>query len=302
MFRWLRQFTQSPDGLCWGAYEDGQAFIAGVLAKIPDETLRAQAKAAFEATAAKDAVTLIGDGVLARADYSKHMDAITTKDRELKEQLSAANTLYERNDTWYKANEAALKAYPTLKAENDRLKAGGEGETEEEKAERLRRSSAGGIMTKDEIAKLITESLDPLLAERERGYVDVVAFMQDTGMTHLGRFGTAPNMRELIANPKLGKPIVGQPGRVFSLQDAYNEKYGADVAAKDKEAHDKLIEDEVQKRLKQEREQNPGLQAFPLRGQAPSVLDVLTTKDGSAAHTLDTAVAAYESLQSGRGV
>lgn len=300
--RWFTQFTQSLDGLLWGAYEDGQAFIAGVLAKIPDETLRAQAKTAFEAAAAKDAVTLIGDGVLARADYSKNMDAITKRDTELKEQLTAATALFEKNQTWYTANEAALKAYPALKAEVERLKAGGDGETEEEKAERLRRAGAGGIMTKDEIAKLITESLDPLLAERERGYVDVVAFMQDTGMTHLGRFGTAPNMRELIANPKLGKPIVGQPGRVFSLQDAYNEKYGADVAAKDKEVHDKQIEDEVQKRLREERDKNPGLQAFPLRGQSPSVLDVLDTEKGSAAHTLDTAVAAYESLQSGRGV
>lgn len=286
-----------------GAFEDGQAFIAGVLAKIPDEGMRAQVKTAFDAAAAKDAVTLIGDGVLARADYSKHMDAITTQDRELKEKLTAATSLYERNDTWYKTNEAALKEYPKLKAEIDQLKAGGGGgETDEEKEERLRRAGAGGIMTKDEIAKLITESLDPLLAERERGYVDVVAFMQDTGMAHLGRFGKAPNMRELIANPKLGKPIVGQPGRVFSLQDSYNEKYGADVAAKDKEVHDKSIEDEVQKRLREEREKNPGLQAFPLRGQAPSVLDVLDTKDGSAAHTLDTAVAAYESLAAGRGV
>src|SRR5258707_1178587 len=90
-----------------GAFEDGQAFLAGVLAKIPDEGVRAQVKTAFESGAAKDAVTLLGDGVLARSDYSKHMDAIKKTDEEAKAKLAEATDLYERNDRWYKTNEAA---------------------------------------------------------------------------------------------------------------------------------------------------------------------------------------------------
>jgi hypothetical protein len=298
MTRWLRWWTQSPDGLLWGAFEDGQAFIAGVLAKLP-EGQRAQAKAIFDAAEAKDAVTLIGDGALARSDYSKHMDTIKTQDQELKDKLAAATQLYEKNDAWYKANATALQEYPTLKSEVERLKAGGGGGDDDDDKEKKVTLDKKSI--EDTIKSLLGAELDLQLSDRERGYVDVVAFMQDTGGSHLKMFGELPSMRELTANPKLGKPILGQPGRVFSLQDAYNEKYGTQVQAKAKEAHDKEIEAEVQKRLGEERSKNGG-QPFPLRGQAPSVLDVLDTKEGAAAHTLDTAVAAYESLQSGRGL
>ncbi|SRR5712691_2282202 len=296
MTRFLRALFQSPEGKLWGAFEDGQTFLAGVLAKIPEGPLRTQVKEAFEKAEVKEAVTLIGDGVLARSDYSKHMDAIKTQDGELKERLAAATDLYERNTTWYKNNKAALDEYPTLKSEVTRLKAGGGGDDDDDHKEKP------PVLDKKTIEETVATLLDQNLADRERGYVDVVAFMQDTGFTHQKLFGEPLVMRELIANPKLGKPIVGQPGRVFSLQDAYNEKYGAQVTAKEKEKHDKSIEDEVQKRLGEERKKLID-QPFPLRGgPGPSVLDVLETKEGSAAHTLDTAVAAYESLQAGRGL
>ena len=278
-----------------GAFEDGQAFLAGVLAKIPDEGQRAQVKAAFESTAAKDAVTLLGDGVLARSDYSKHMDTITKQDQELKDKLASATDLYERNDRWYKTNEAALKEYPTLKTENERLKAGGGGGDDDDKDKRV------PVDVKKTIEETIDGLLDARLSDRERGYVDVVAFMSDLAFRHHTMFNEPLNQRELTSNPKLGRPVVGQPGRVFSLQDAYNEKYGEKVSAKEKEVHDKAIETEVQKRLAEERAKNAGM-PFPLRGDTtPSVLDVLS-KEGTAAHTLDTAVAAYEQLQSGRGL
>lgn len=278
------------------ASEAGKAFLAGVIAKLP-EAQRAQAEAIFHAAEAEVALEVVGTGALAQPEINRKLDEIAAQDKALKDQLAAATDLYERNDRWYKTNEAALKEYPTLKTELDRLKAGGGGDDDDEAKKRV----APGL-DKKTIEETITTLLDQNLADRERGYVDVVAFMQDTGFQHQQMFGAPPNMRELVGNPKLGKPIVGQPGRVFSLQDAYNEKYGAEVTAKQKAVHDKAIEDEVQKRLAEERKTQIG-QPFPMRGDAsPSVLDVLQTKEGAAAHTLDTAVAAYESLQAGRGV
>ncbi len=281
-----------------GAYEDGSAFLAGVLAKVP-ESLRAQVKEALEKPEAKDAVILLGDGVLARADYSKHMDLNTKQDQELKDKLTAATDLYERNTRWYQTNEAALKEYPTLKSELDRLKAGGGNDDDD--ADKRRQNQPPALDRKT-IEETIAQMLDANLADRERGYVDVVAFMQDTGFRHQHMFGTPVDMRGLVADPRLGKPIVGQPGRTFSLQDAYTAKYGVEVAQKEKEAHDKVIEAEVQKRLTEERAKLHSGQPFPLRDSAPSVLDTLATKEGSAAHTLDTAVQAYEALQQGRGL
>jgi hypothetical protein len=224
------------------------------------------------------------------------MDAIKTQDQELKDKLTAATDLYERNDRWYKTNEAALKEYPTLKTEYERLKAGGDPDDDKDKDKRV------PVDVKKTIEETIDGLLDARLSDRERGYVDVVAFMQDLAFKHHTMFNEPLNQRELVGNPKLGRPIAGQPGRVFSLQDAYNEKYGERVTAKEKEAHDKSIETEVQKRLQEERAKHVD-GPYPLRGDtSPSVLDVLTTEKGAAAHTLDTAVNAYEQLQAGRGL
>lgn len=272
------------------ASDAGKAFMAGVLAKLP-ESARAQAEAVFAAAEAEGALEVIGTGALAQPEINRKLDEIAKLNADLKAKQDEANELYTRNDTWYKANVTALKEYPTLKAELDRLKAGGDPDD----------PPRVPIMDKKTIEETIASLLDSQLTERERGYVDVVAFMQDKGFAHQQLFGTAPNMRELTSHPKLGKPIIGQPGRVYSLDDAYNEKYGEAVTAKHKEAHDKSIEDEVQKRLAEERKkftEHP----FPLRGgPQPAALDVLETKEGTAAHTVDTAVALYETLQQARG-
>src|SRR5262245_33085061 len=83
-----------------GAYESGQSFMAGVLAKLPAE-LRAQAETIFHGDLAKEAVTLAGDGALARSDYSRNMDTLREKEREL-------TAYYERLNGWYADNKSAL--------------------------------------------------------------------------------------------------------------------------------------------------------------------------------------------------
>jgi hypothetical protein len=108
-------------------------------------------------------------------------------------------------------------------------------------------------------------------------------------------------MTELVANPKLGKPVYGDPSRVFSLQDAYIEKYGERLTAKHKEIEDKRFNDEVDRRLQERLKATTSTHPFPLRAES-SPLDVLSTKEGPAAHTLDSAVAEYERLQAARGV
>jgi len=264
-----------------GAFEDGTSFLAGVLAKLP-EAERAQVKAAFEQPGAKDAVTLLGDSVLARTDYSKKMDALTATQ-------TAVATHRETLDAWYEKNKAALTEYPTLKAEVDRLKAGGTGDDDDDKHK-------GKGLTAEEIQKLV----DAQISAQAPDFVNLTAYMPTLALKHYQMFGEVLDAQELVANPKLGKPVVGQPGRVYSLPDAYQEKYGERLATKAKEADDKRIDDEVTKRLAVERAKLVG-QPFPLRGDAsPSVLDVLQTKDGPAVHTLDSAVAEYERLQAGR--
>jgi hypothetical protein len=258
-----------------GAFESGSSFLAGVLAKLPAEQ-RAQAEAVFNNAEAKEAVTLVGDSVLARSDYSRNMDQLREKEQALTE-------YYTRLDGWYKDNEAALASARTRPAESrvDQpvIPSG-----------QPRPDLQTPALTSAEMKRIAEDAIN----EAGRDYIAVSAFITTQGAWHSHVFGEPLDVTELVNNPKLGRPIVGQPGRVYSLQDAYQEKYGERIAAKNKETEDKRFNDEVERRY-QERTRGTTSQPFPLRGET-SPLDVLSTKDGPAAHTLDTAVAEYERL------
>jgi hypothetical protein len=261
-----------------GAMESGQSFLQGVLAKLP-ESQREAARAIFESAEAKDAVTLLGDGALARSDYSKHMD-------QLREKESALNEHYERLNTWYDVNKSALDEAKDLKS-----RGGGNPNLPPEEKPPLQSPA----FSPQEVRKIADEAVN----ETARDQIAVSAFIATTAAQHYAMFGEPLNAMDLIANPKLGRPVAGQPGRIFSLQDAYHERYGERVLTKQKEAEDKRFNDEVEKRLA-ERTKSQSTHPFPLRNES-SPLDVLQTKDGPAAHTLDSAVAEYERLQSARG-
>lgn len=263
-----------------GAYETGQSFIQGVLAKLP-ESQREAAKTIFEHAEAKDAVSLIGDGALARSDYSKHMDSLRDKETQLNEH-------YERLNQWYDVNKTALQE---AKEARERQATPPQQTPPPDEKPALQSPAFG----RDDARKIADDAIN----EAGRDYIAVSAFIATASAQHLAMFGEPLNAIELVSNPKLGRPIAGQPGRVFSLQDAYNERYGERVQAKFKEAEERRFNDEVEKRLL-ERSKAASTHPFPLRNES-SPLDALATKDGPAAHTLDSAVAEYERLQAARG-
>jgi hypothetical protein len=260
-----------------GAFESGQEFLASVIAKLPADA-QAQAKEIFGRPEAKEAVVIVGDGALRQPDYSKAMNELKTKETELQAKL-------DNLTSWFEDNKTALEEYVKIKPEYDTLKA--------------------APPKPGDPPKPPTPPVDPrkaaedLLAEQGPQYVQVAAYLAGLAVKHHHMFGEPLDPMAIVQNPKVGKPIAGQPGRIFSLQDAYNEVHGERVLAKQKEATEKSFNDEVEKRLAAERAKHTG-QPFPLRDQSPSVLDVLNTKEGPAAHTLDTAVAEYERLQGAR--
>jgi hypothetical protein len=254
-----------------GAFESGQSFMAGVLAKLPAE-LQAQAKTIFESAEAKDAVTVIGDSTLARSDYSRSMDSLREKEQALTE-------YYQRLDGWYTDNKAAL--------DEARTRGGPDPAPTPAPAP----TPTAMQLSQADIRRIADEAIN----EAGKDYIAVTAFLTTQGARHSHLFGEPLDMTELVANPKLGKPVYGQPGRVYSLQDAYTEKYGERLRAKQQETEDKRINDEVEKRLGERLRTTPTSHPFPLRAES-SPLDVLSTKDGPAVHTLDSAVAEYERL------
>ena len=275
-----------------GAYESGQAFIAGVLAKLPEEQ-RAQAKAIFDAAEAKEAVTLAGDGALARSDYSRSMDSLREKEGSLQE-------YYNRLNAWYSENEAALQAArgngnggnpnpnPNPNPNGNPAPAPA--------ADPSRQPAPTGVLSAADMRAIA----DQAVSDAGRDYVALSAFIATQGLRHSHLFGEPLDMTELVADPKLGRPVYGQPGRIYSLQDAYHAKYGERLAAKQKEQEEARFNAEVDKRLQERMRATPQSHPFPLRAES-SPLDALSTKDGPAAHTLDTAVAEYERLQQARG-
>jgi hypothetical protein len=267
-----------------GAYESGQSFLAGVLAKLP-ESQRAQAQEIFKAAEAKEAVTLVGDATLARSDYSKHMD-------ELREKEVGLNEHYQRLNSWYEVNKDALDEYKTLKATPPTNTTVPAPNASNAQANTGLQSPA---MTPEEMRRIADQSVN----DAGRDYIAVASYIAGLVSQHQSMFNEPLDTLAISHNPKVGKPIVGQPGRIFSLQDAYNELHGTRVAEKQKEARERAYNDEVEKRVAERLKANTS-HPFPLRNES-SPLDVLATKDGSAAHTLDTAVAEYERLQSARG-
>jgi len=262
-----------------GAFESGQSFLAGVLSKLPAEQ-QAQARAIFDAAEAKDAVVLLGDGALARSDYSRSMDTIREQERALTE-------YYTRLDGWYAENKATLDAA---------AQRGGAADPAPPQ-DRTPNGGAGGnvALSAYDIRRIANDAVN----EAGRDYIQVSAFLSTQGARHSHLFNEPLDMTELVANPKLGKPIYGQPGRVYSLQDAYMERYGERIQKKQQEAEDKRINDEVDKRLGEKLKATQSGHPFPLRTEA-SPLDALSTKEGPAAHTLDSAVAEYERLVSAK--
>lgn len=260
-----------------GAKESGSTFLAGVLAKLPAE-LQAQVKAAFDAPEASDALIVIGDGTLARSDYSKQMD-------ELREKTTEAQTKLENLNAWYEVNQQALEEWKVLKGKG----------TGNPPADPPKPPTPPPAAPED-----LRKVAQDVVNEAGQEYVGVSVWLAAKAVEHLHRFGE-PIDASTFQNPKLGKPVPGQPNRIFSLEDAYNEKYGERVAAKQKEAQDQQINAEVDKRLA-ERMKAHTQHPFPLRGgESPSPLDVLTTKEGPAAHTIDSALAEYDRLQMAKG-
>jgi hypothetical protein len=260
-----------------GAYESGQAFLAGVLAKLPAEQ-QVQAKAIFEAAEARDALMTLGDGALARSDYSKQMDAMAAKEAELTAQ-------FENLNSWYDVNKDALQDYRRIKS----APAPGN--------DPVHQPAQPAAQPPVDPRKVVEEVLN----EAGRDYVQVSAWLADRAVEHYQTFGERLNTQELAADPRLGKPYPGVPGRIVSLPDVYQARYGERLAARHKEEQEKAFNAEVDKRLG-EKLRSQTSQPFPLRESSPSVLDALATKDGPAAHTLDTAVAEYERLTQARGV
>jgi hypothetical protein len=251
------------------ALDSGKAFLEAVLAKLP-ENLRESARATFTAPEAADALTAVGDGVLARSDYSRSMDEINAKEAQITED-------YEKLNAWYAENKDTLAKVPTLEAEL--AKRGG--------------TPPPDIPPKEPpVTGLSREDLDKVLEDRDRNYAGVLAYTNTLTAKHLNDFKEVLDVQGVIDHAQKNK---------VSLDQSYRTLYAEKIAAKLKAEDDARINKTVEERLAEERKKFSD-QPFPLRNTSPSVLDILEAPtDKPANHTVDTAVAEYERLTAARG-
>jgi len=71
----------------------------------------------------------------------------------------------------------------------------------------------------------IRTQVEAIINEQARDYVALSAFMMTQGGRHYAMFQEPLDGMELLANPKLGKPIAGQPHNLPSMRDPDNLVY-----------------------------------------------------------------------------
>lgn len=252
------------------ALDSGKAFVEQVLAKLP-ESLRDAARTAFAAPEAADALTTVGDGVLARSDYSRLMD-------EVREKEAAITEDYTKLNGWYETNKSRLGQVETLEAEIARL----QGKPPVTTPPPTQSTTPSGLSMDD---------LNKVLEDRDRNYAGVLAYTTSLATKHLRDFNEVLDVQAVIDNATKTRT---------SLDASYKTLYAEKLTTKARAEEDARINKQVEERLA-ERLKGQGDQPFPLRNQSPSVLDILHAKDDSTAnHNLDSAVAEYERLQSAR--
>ena len=258
------------------AYDAGKSFLAGVLARLP-ESQRAQAQAIFEAPEAKDALTTLGDGTLARSDYSRQQDALAEKQRQF-------DALYEQNQTWYQKNEAALREYTLIKPEYDAIKATG--------GVRPPTPAPATPAFGETDARKIAEDL---VNQAAVDAIGISAWTSTKAVEHYQMFGEVLPTQELL-NAAMTARRAGQQD--VTLDTVYQAKYGDRLKEKAAAAEQARFEQEVQKRLAEERGKHGAL-PFPTRTEA-SPLDTLGQAPTPGQFGVDAAVAEYYRLQAAK--
>lgn len=245
------------------AIDAGKAFLAGVLAKLP-ENVRGQVETAFNDPQAADALTVIGSGALAQSDINRKYQEIQTQQTELDAAIAQAQADYQKNVDWFEKNNAELA----------RLKALADGTQPPTPAPAP--APASGI-SKDDLEKY--------LAERDRSYASVLGLTTTLATQHYKDFGEVLDGNALIAYAEKNRQ---------SLGDAYRNLFAEKIKAKADAEEQARINKQVEERVADALKKQAG-QPFPLKNGEASALDVLELKEKPE---LPDPVAEYNRLQS----
>jgi hypothetical protein len=155
-------------------------FLADCVATLPEEK-RAAAEEIFNVDGVK---TKLKDGLLAREDYSRNMDDLSTSRQQLEAQIAEVNTMHRRNVDWY---ASANQEYATTKQKL------GQYETAYGQLDGTA-TPPKNYMTKEELTAMLDEQLTP----RDANAIDVADVLTDLKIEHRERFKEKLDSRALI--------------------------------------------------------------------------------------------------------
>ena len=254
------------------AVEYARTFMAGVLAKIPEDK-RAQVEAALT----EDALVMLGSGALAQSDINRKYDELKAKEETLADD-------YTKLNTWYEEKKGMLTEYDTLKA------AAGKNPALHPVVTPPPEIDYSKVMSKEEF---LTSMID-----QQRSAANYLALQQKLALTHLKQFDEILDAGELLADKSLGKTL--PDGRIYGLEDAYRTKYAEKLTERANKLEETRINTLVDAKVSERMRANPGL-PMPIRGGG-SPLDALEVdpKSAGAQFTAEAAALEYDRLQQSR--
>jgi hypothetical protein len=267
------------------AIDAGKTLAEQILAKLP-ESLRASVSAAFAAPEATDALTLLGDSALARADYSRNMDALKAKETELNTKADTLTEDYTKLNTWFAEKKTDLEEYGKIKAD-PAYKPG------------VPASKKDDLPTGFDASKYVArEDFNKSMSEQQLLAANYLALQNVLTLKHYDDFKEVLDTRELLADKSLGRQL--PDGRVYGLVDAYQTKYSEKLSARDKVVEDARIQKLVDEQLRERMKGMPPAMV-PMRGGS-SPLDLLEagTKAEPGQFSADAAAAEYQRLTEAR--
>lgn len=243
--------------------EAAKAFMAGVLAKVP-EGQRAAVQAAIEAS--PEALALIGDGVIRQEDYSRNMNDLAAAKKKNED-------YYVELSTWHTGVKTELEtlraAKPAPVADPNKPAPDG---------------------NKADITKA---DVDAMLDTFGRDAAGFVAATNTLSMAHFQKFGEVLDLRPLLEDKRI---------KELGLNGVYNEVYKEQLAAKAAAAtaaETARLRAEIETNVRRElaNQQIPGA-ISPQTGASP--LDAIGKAPDPAINIVDAAATEYNRLAAAR--
>jgi hypothetical protein len=247
----------------------GREFLAGVLAKIADPAARAQAETVFNQ--AEDAVAELGAGVLRQQDYSRHMDALKTKETEVTSWHSQLTDWYAQQQE--RVNQALADAEAAKAAAGIR--------PTPTPAPSPSPTPAAVGLTKEDVKKEL-DSFGTLA-------LGVIAVTNRLSASHMKEFGEVLDLQPLLVHPK---------AQEIGLDGVYREVFKEKLDAKAKAAEDARVAQIREEAIAEYRSKHPNL-PYPVSPHVqPSTLDAIEAGQAvdASKYTADAAAALYEQL------